>query len=120
MTDTTDPAHTIAGRHRTPSRWRRSELRRHGPNLPEAALRVAADQVATHLAEEKARWERGFTRRRVIAGAGAVGVAALGTQIVTTRYSFADPATNPRTLIVVFLRGGMDGLSVVVPTGDPN
>src|SRR5262249_175799 len=45
---------------------------------------------------------------------------ALGTQIITTRYSFADPATNTRTLIVVFLRGGMDGLSVVVPVGDPN
>ena len=108
------------GRHRAPSRWTLSELRRHGPNLPEAALRVAADQVTTHLASEKARWDKGFTRRRVIAGAGAVGVAALGTQIVTTRYSFADPATNTRTLVVVFLRGGMDGLSVVVPTADAN
>jgi uncharacterized protein (DUF1501 family) len=117
MTDAIEPG---KGRHRAPSRWKRSELRRHGPNLPEAALRVAANQVTTHLASEKARWDKGFTRRRVIAGAGAVGVAALGTQIVTTRYSFADPATNTRTLVVVFLRGGMDGLSVVVPSGDPN
>jgi uncharacterized protein (DUF1501 family) len=118
MTDTTDP--TEPGRHRARSRWRLSELRRHGPTLPEAALRVVADQVGTELAAQKARWDKGFTRRRVIAGAGAVGVAALGTQIVTTRYSFADPATSTRTLIVVFLRGGMDGLSVVVPAGDAN
>src|SRR5215467_11389450 len=116
MTDSS----AMKGRHRAQSRWKLSELRRHGPNAPEAALRVAADQVTTHLTQEKARWDKGFTRRRVIAGAGAVGVAALGTQIVTTRYSFADPATNTRTLIVVFLRGGMDGLSVVVPTGDAN
>jgi uncharacterized protein (DUF1501 family) len=97
-----------------------AELRRHGPNLTEAALRVEAERVATDLAREKSRWDRGFTRRRVIAGAGAVGVATLGSQLVTTRYSFADPATTTRTLVVVFLRGGMDGLSVVVPAGDPN
>ena len=96
------------------------ELRRYGPNLAEAAIRVEAETVATDLAREKDRWRRGFTRRRVIAGAGAVGVAALGTQLVTTKYSFADPASNNRTLVIVFMRGGMDGLSIVVPANDAN
>src|SRR5688572_18922262 len=95
-----------------------AELLRHGPNLTEAALRVHAERVAADLAREKEKWRFGFTRRRVIAGAGAVGVAALGSQLVTTRVAFADPATNNRTLVVIFLRGGMDGLSVIVPAND--
>jgi len=96
------------------------KLRRRGPNLTEAAVRVHADQVTADLAAQQAQWRRGFTRRRVLAGAGAVGCAALGSQLATTRVAFADPATTKRTLIVVFLRGGMDGLSVVVPANDAN
>ncbi|MDT5026851.1 MAG: hypothetical protein QOE61_3277 [Micromonosporaceae bacterium] len=110
MTDVNpNPRHR--GRHRR-------DVRRHGPNLTEAAIRLGAEQVTTDLAAAKERWSKGFTRRRIIAGAGAVGVAALGSQLVTTRYAFADPASNTRTLIVVFLRGGMDGLSVIVPAND--
>jgi uncharacterized protein (DUF1501 family) len=124
MTDTYPDQTPGRGRHRAkhaaPVGWRLSELRRHGPTLADAAVRVEAEQVTANLARERARWDKGFTRRRVIAGAGAVGVAALGTQLVTTRYSFADPGSSTRTLVVVFLRGGMDGLSVVVPAGDPN
>lgn len=97
-----------------------ARLRRHGPNLAEAAIRVEAERVSTELTTQKDRWRRGFTRRTVIAGAGAVGCAALGTQLVTTRMAFADPATTTRTLVVVFLRGGQDGLSVIVPSGDAN
>src|SRR5688500_8167373 len=103
----------------TPPPMTRAQLARRGPNLAEAALRVEAEAATAALSRERERWSRGFTRRRVIAGAGAVGVAALGTQLVTTRYAFADPAATKRTLIVVFLRGGMDGLSVIVPAGDP-
>jgi uncharacterized protein (DUF1501 family) len=98
----------------------RDELLRYGPNLPEAALRVHAETVTNALGTQRDRWRKGFTRRKVLAGAGAVGCAALGTQLVTTRVAFGDPATTKRTLVVVFLRGGMDGLSVVVPAGDPN
>ena len=62
---------------------------------------------------------KGFTRRRFVAGAGMVGVAGLGSQL-SRRGSFAARVLRrPGTLIVVFLRGGMDGLSVVVPTSDP-
>ncbi len=97
-----------------------AQLRRHGPNLTEAALRVQAETVAADLDAQRDQWRKGFTRRRVIAGTGAIGVAALGTQLVTTRVAFADPATTKRTLVVVFLPGGQDGLSIVVPAGDPN
>jgi uncharacterized protein (DUF1501 family) len=63
-------------------------------------------------------WQReGFTRRAFLAGAGKVAVAALGTQLVTARAGFAQSG-GPGTLVVMFLRGGMDGLSVVVPADD--
>ncbi len=94
------------------------DIRRRGPNPTEAAIRVEAETVTTDLDEQRDRWRRGFTRRRVIAGVGGIGVAALGSQLVTTKYAFADPALSTRTLIVIFLRGGMDGLSVVVPVND--
>jgi uncharacterized protein (DUF1501 family) len=65
-------------------------------------------------------WQReGFTRRTFLAGAGKVAVAALGTQLVTARAGFAQ-GSGTGTLVVVFLRGGMDGLSVVVPADDPH
>lgn len=96
------------------------ELRRHGPNLCEAAIRVHAEQVQDELSAERDRWSKGFTRRRLVQGAGFVGVAALGTQLVTSRVAFAAPEDNKGTLIVIFLRGGMDGLSVVAPGDDPN
>ncbi len=50
------------------------------------------------------------------------GAAALGGLLaphVLPRYSFADTSDRD-TLIVVYLRGGMDGLSAVVPLDDPN
>jgi uncharacterized protein (DUF1501 family) len=97
-----------------------ADLRRHGPTLGEAAIRVHADVVADELTAAKARWDRGFTRRRLVQGAGFVGVAALGTQLVTARVAFGDPATTKTALVVIFLRGGMDGLSVVVPGNDAN
>ncbi|MFC7550623.1 DUF1501 domain-containing protein [Plantactinospora sp. GCM10030261] len=97
-----------------------AELRRHGPTTADAAVRVYAETVTAELAGQRDRWRHGFTRRRVLAGAGAVGVASLAGQVATTRVSFAAPGTGNRTLVVVFLRGGMDGLSVVVPRGDRN
>ncbi|GAA1825646.1 DUF1501 domain-containing protein [Luedemannella flava] len=81
---------------------------------------MRAEQVCEELTAQKDAWRHGFTRRRVLAGAGAVGVAALGSQLATTRVAFAAPETVTRTLVVVFLRGGLDGLSVIVPAGDRN
>jgi len=96
------------------------ELRRHGPTPADAAIRVQARTVAAGLADQKDKWRTGFTRRRLVQGAGFVGVAALGAQLVTTRVAFGAPDTTKNTLIVIFLRGGMDGLSVVVPGSDAN
>lgn len=109
--------HGHPGRH---SAERPVDLARFGPTISEATLRLEAERRAEDLRRDKDRWRKGFTRRRVIAGAGAVGVAALGTQLVTTRMAFGAPGSTTRTLIVVFLRGGLDGLSVIVPAGDAN
>ncbi|MDY7104167.1 MAG: DUF1501 domain-containing protein [Actinomycetota bacterium] len=59
-------------------------------------------------------------RRRFITwgGAGAAGLALSGAAV--TRLAFGDPA-NPAAgdvLVQVFLRGGADGLSLVVPYGE--
>jgi uncharacterized protein (DUF1501 family) len=85
-----------------------ADLARLGPNPAEAALRGRAARVRA------AR----VTRRRFLAG-GAAGAAALGTQLATTRVSFG-AGSDSGTLVVIFLRGGVDGLSVVVPADDPH
>ncbi|HKE73283.1 MAG TPA: DUF1501 domain-containing protein [Acidimicrobiales bacterium] len=85
---------------------------------PLRVLHALADRVTSDRERRRGAWSRGFTRRQVLAGAGMAGVAALGTQLVTTRASFGAPGGG--TLVVLFLRGGMDGLSVVVPAGDPH
>jgi uncharacterized protein (DUF1501 family) len=96
------------------------DLRRFGPTPADAAIRVQAEVVRREHEARADAWRKGFTRRRLVQGAGFVGVAALGTQLVTTRVAFADPATTKRTLVVIFLRGGLDGLSVVAPGNDAN
>lgn len=86
------------------------------PALASTALADHADAVCSDLREQDRLWDKGFTRRRFLQGVGMAGVAALGTQLVTTRVAFADTAsTNGNTLIVVFLRGGCDWLRVLVP-----
>ena len=97
----------------------RDELLRYGPNEAEAALRFQAEVVTAELAAQKEKWRGGFTRRRIVAGAGAVGVAALGSQLLTAKVAFGAPGDG-NTLIVIMLRGGMDFLSVVVPRNDAN
>jgi len=55
------------------------------------------------------------TRRRFLGLAGATGAAALGLP----RLSFAAAPTE-RRLVLVILRGGMDGLALVAPHADPD
>lgn len=91
-----------------------------GPTRSESALRAAAE--AQRIAEEARTqaWAGGFNRRTFLAGGLGVGVAALGSQLVTSRVSYAAAGTpDTGTLVVVFLRGGLDGLSMLVPAGDP-
>ncbi len=73
---------------------------------------VPADQQ-----EQQRLWAKGFTRRRFLGGVGMVGVAALGAQLVTSRMSFSPAGASPtgNTLIVIFMRGGADGLRILVP-----
>jgi uncharacterized protein (DUF1501 family) len=83
----------------------------------------AHDGCGCGQAPERANpWRRGFTRRRVLQGGTAL-VAALGVQQVTTRFAFSAPGTaasKEDTLVVVSLRGGMDGLNVFVPAFEPD
>ena len=60
------------------------------------------------------------SRRRFLVGAGASAAGALALPSLWPRYAFATPG-QPATgdaLVVVFLRGGADGLSLVPPFSD--
>lgn len=83
---------------------------------PVAALAAHAADVRCDLDAQRRRWDAGFTRRTFLKGAGMAGVAALGSQLVTTRAAFAAPGkSNGNTVINVFLRGAADGLRMLVP-----
>jgi uncharacterized protein (DUF1501 family) len=64
-----------------------------------------------------------LTRRGFLGRAAAVGAAGafagLAGEGLSTRLAFAAPAYTGDTMVVLSLRGGFDGLSVVVPAGDP-
>ena len=81
------------------------------------AVRQSAARVQCELQAQQDAWGRsGWTRRRFLAGLGMVGVAALGSQLVTTRAAYAADANGTeRTLLVIFLRGAADGLHLLVP-----
>ncbi|NNG18043.1 DUF1501 domain-containing protein [Naumannella sp. ID2617S] len=61
---------------------------------------------------------RGIRRRSLLA-AGSVGLGAMLMPSAGPRLSFAATPGNRDLLVVVFLRGGFDGLSAVVPVADP-
>jgi uncharacterized protein (DUF1501 family) len=83
----------------------------------ERALSVRAEAVSAELCEQEVMWDKGFTRRRFLAGVGMVGVAALGSQLVTTKVAYGATPANGNTLITIFLRGAADGLRILVPAG---
>ncbi len=56
-----------------------------------------------------------ITRRGFVAGCCA-GIAAMSGSRFNTM-AFADPALNQETLVVLFLRGGVDGLNLIPPIG---
>ena len=62
----------------------------------------------------------GVSRRSVLQGAVAGGVAWLGSSVFgdAPLYVFAQKEAARDVLVVVFQRGGVDGLSVVVPYGE--
>src|SRR5438270_13627765 len=84
----------------------------------DTAVQRAAERVSCELAAQDDAWgTSGWTRRRFLAGVGAVGVASLAAQLVTTRVSYASTSTptSVNTLVTIFLRGGADGLRLLVP-----
>ncbi len=92
------------------------DWQRMGPTTLDAGIRAMAETQAVRDAGRKEVWSKGFTRRRLLAGGMGAGVAAIGSQLVTTRVAYGAGAATG-TLVVVFLRGGMDGLSMLAPTG---
>lgn len=97
------------------------DWQRLGPSSFDALVRASAAAQQGQVQQRESAWRHGFNRRRLFANGMGIGVAALGSQLVTSRVSYA--AANEDavgTLVVIFLRGGIDGLSVLVPAEDPN
>ncbi len=69
---------------------------------------------------DEARRASGVSRRSLLKALG-IGSAAVATgQLVDMRVAFAaDAGWSGDTIVVLFLRGGFDGLSAVAPIGDP-
>ncbi len=104
---------------RTPGRHRGAAIPGSGLLTPDQAVTAYAGDVQRSLDRQDEVWSRGFTRRRMLAGVGAVCVAGVASQFVSTRLSFGAPAdAGINTLVAVFFRGGIDGLSVVVPANE--
>jgi len=59
---------------------------------------------------------RSFLKRTATAGI----VAGLAADSLFTQLAFAGAPYDGDVLVVLSLRGGMDGLNVIVPSGDPN
>lgn len=83
---------------------------------PRQASEIAAAGALAEADGEGAA--SGVTRRTVLASMAALG--ALGMVSATPRYAFAATPTPRDTLVVIFLRGAIDGLQVVVPVDDPH
>jgi uncharacterized protein (DUF1501 family) len=101
-----------------PNHSSRTPVSRPAPNTSDeqALARHAAQTQAALCAQDEAWAASGWTRRRFLAGLGMAGVAALGSQLVTTRVAYAAGTASARnTLVTVFLRGAADGLRILVP-----
>ncbi len=62
----------------------------------------------------------GLSRRTLFRIAGAAGLLTATTMSNVRVALSADAATTGNTLVVLSLRGGFDGLSAIVPIGDPD
>jgi uncharacterized protein (DUF1501 family) len=63
----------------------------------------------------------GLSRRGFLTGLGLTGAAVAAGPVYASAVFAAAPATyTGDTLVVLSLRGGLDGLSVVAPVGDPD
>lgn len=76
-----------------------------------------AAQQHTHQCED---CTRALSRRSLLGGLLAGGVAMMTSGGLSMQAAFADSAYTGDTIIVLSLRGGIDGLSALAPLGDPN
>ncbi|MFN8168931.1 MAG: DUF1501 domain-containing protein [Candidatus Nanopelagicales bacterium] len=78
---------------------------------------TAADRACCAEGERAA----GITRRSLLKAFGVGAAVATASPLVGMRGAFAaDPGWTGDTIVVLSLRGGFDGLSAVVPVGDPS
>jgi uncharacterized protein (DUF1501 family) len=64
--------------------------------------------------------DSGISRRTLLRGATAAGgLGLVASTLGQSRLAFGAVTAATDTLVVLYLRGGMDGLSVVAPVGDP-
>jgi uncharacterized protein (DUF1501 family) len=76
--------------------------------------------IARGCCEEGAAAAR-VTRRSLLRALGIGATAAAASPLVSMQAAFAaDPGWAGDTIVVLSLRGGFDGLSAVVPVGDPD
>jgi len=63
-----------------------------------------------------------FSRRSFLKGAAATGLLAglAGSEMLSAQLAFADASYTGDVLVLLSLRGGMDGVNVIVPAGDPD
>lgn len=87
------------------------------PMAVDTALGRRAEQVQAELCAQDEAWgTSGWSRRKFLTSMGVVGVAALGSQLVTTRVAYGAAAgTAQNTLVTIFLRGAADGLRILAP-----
>jgi uncharacterized protein (DUF1501 family) len=65
--------------------------------------------------------DRAITRRSFLKRSATAGiVAGLATESLFTQLAFAGTAYDGDVMVVLSLRGGMDGLNVIVPAADPD
>ncbi|SDQ10104.1 Uncharacterized conserved protein, DUF1501 family [Quadrisphaera sp. DSM 44207] len=62
----------------------------------------------------------GLTRRTLLKALGGAALTLAATEAVHTRVALAAPGYTGDVLVVLSLRGGFDGLSAIVPGGDPD
>ncbi|MEA2555307.1 MAG: hypothetical protein QOI60_638 [Actinomycetota bacterium] len=65
---------------------------------------------------EKAISRRSFLKRSATAGV----VAGIASQAMFTQLAFASAPYDGDVLVILSMRGGMDGLNAIVPAGDPD
>jgi uncharacterized protein (DUF1501 family) len=82
----------------------------------DAALKT--DEAQEH-AHECAECTSAITRRTLLKGLLAGAATFVTASGVSVQAAYAEPGYTGDTLVILSLRGGMDGLSAVAPLGDP-